>query len=276
MIASLNQSSSPSSLESTLMSAAMFTAHSCKAAEDQGRISLLINAQAHPTPFDGVTLAGDQIFDCFDPAARAGRTDLDFPTMEPELPRLLLRQCHCNSHGIVVRHRFLHVADNLAVVDLRKTHVARLQQSSIGSANSIELSYLAVDVVRPIPVPGLELIFLGIEVLLLSRYRLVLEQLETVIDAVTARQRRGKRETRLEHPGLTGLQVQGKNVGCIDEEIWPEIFPLRITRNLAQISLQLVLAGAPGKIGVRLGKAELRECLHDFRPRKGLRQENHV
>jgi hypothetical protein len=53
--------------------------------------------------------------------------------------------------------------------------------------------------------------------------------------------------------------MQGKNIGRIDEEIRPEIFPLWITRDLAQIGLQLVLAGAPGKIGVRLGKAELGE-----------------
>src|SRR6266852_4335359 len=105
MIASLNQSSSPSSLESTLISAAMFTALSCKAAKDQGRILLRIDAQASSTPFYRVTLAGDQIFDCFDPATRIGRTDLDVPEMKPELPRTLFRQRHRNSHDIVVRYR---------------------------------------------------------------------------------------------------------------------------------------------------------------------------
>ena len=89
--------------------------------------------------------------------------------------------------------------------------------------------------------------------------RLVFQQLEAVVDAVTAGQRGGEHEARLEHPRLTGLQMQGKNIGRIDEEIRPEIFPLWITRDLAQIGLQLVLAGAPGKIGVRLGKAELGE-----------------
>src|SRR6266508_281321 len=49
----------------------------------------------------------------------------------------------------------------------------------------------------------------------------------------------------LEHPRLAGLQMEGQDVGRVDEEIGPEIFAFRITRELAQIGLQLLLAGAP-------------------------------
>ena len=55
-----------------------------------------------------------------------------------------------------------------------------------------------------------------------------------------------------------------EDVRRVDEKIGPEIFPLRITGDLAQIGLQLLLARAPGEIAVGLGKAELGECLHDF------------
>ena len=46
-----------------------------------------------------------------------------------------------------------------------------------------------------------------------------------------------------------------------------------IAGDLAQIGLQLVLARAPGEVGVGLGEAELGERLHDFRPGESLRQE---
>src|SRR6266478_6294610 len=241
MIASLNQSSSPSSLESTLISAAaMFTTPSCQATKDQGRIPFRIDRQTHPTPFDGMALAGDQIFHCFDPLARTGRPDLDLAEMKPELARTLLRERHRDSHGIVVRRRLFDVTDDLRVVDLCETQVARLQQGRIGSANAIDLSDVALDIARPIPVVGLELVFLGIEVLFPARYRLVFEQLEAIVDAVARGQRGREHEARLEHPRLAGLQVEGKNVRRVDEEIGAEIFALRIAADLAQIGLQLV------------------------------------
>src|SRR5437588_750481 len=169
-----------------------------------------------------MTLAGDEIFDCFDPMPRTGRPDLDLAEMKPEFARTLLRERHRDSRGIVVRRRFFDVADDLRVVDLCETQVARLLQGRIGSANAIYLSDIALDIARPIPIPALELVFLGIEVLLPSRYRLVFEQLEAVVDAVARGQRGGEHEPRLEHPWLAGLQMEGKNVRRIDEEIGAE------------------------------------------------------
>ena len=92
----------------------------------------------------------------------------------------------------------------------------------------------------------------------------MLEQLEAVIDAVIAGQRGGERHPRLEHPGLAALQVDRQDVGRVDEEVRPEIFALRIAGELAQIGLQLVLAGAPGEIGVGLGEAELASAFMTF------------
>src|SRR6516165_5707626 len=112
MIASLNQSSSASSLGSTLMSslestlisaAAMFTTRSCKAAEDECGIAFGLDPQAHPTPFDSMALPGDQIFNCLDPMARAGGPDLDVAEMKPELARTLFRERHRDRHGIILR-----------------------------------------------------------------------------------------------------------------------------------------------------------------------------
>src|SRR5438132_10803909 len=62
MIASLNHSSSASSLGSALMSGATFTVRpSRQATEEHGRVLPLINAQANAAPLDRVLLAGDQV-----------------------------------------------------------------------------------------------------------------------------------------------------------------------------------------------------------------------
>ncbi len=64
---------------------------------------------------------------------------------------------------------------------------------------------IAADIPGPVPVSRLELIFLRIEIFLLSGYRLVLQELEAIIDAVVAGQRCRKRKARLEHPRLASL-----------------------------------------------------------------------
>ena len=87
-------------------------------------------------------------------------------------------------------------------------------------------------------------------------------------------QRGGERDARLEHPGLAALQLDRQDVGRADEEVGTEIFPLRVAGELAQIGLQLALAGAPGEVGVGLGEAELGERLHHLRAGEGLGQED--
>ena len=69
--------------------------------------------------------------------------------------------------------------------------------------------------------------------------------------------------------------MERQDVGRIGEEVRPKIFALGVTRDLAEIGLQLLLLGAPGEIGIGLGEAELRQGLHDFWPRERFCQEDH-
>src|SRR5260370_41003992 len=95
MIASLNQSSSLSSLGAALMSAITSMAQpSREAAEQQGGVLLLIDAQTDSAPLEDGTFARDQIFNEFDPPARGRRTDFDIAELKPALPRSGLRQRH--------------------------------------------------------------------------------------------------------------------------------------------------------------------------------------
>src|SRR5437016_8187163 len=106
MIASLNHSSSASSLGSALMSGATFTVRpSRQATEEHSRVLLLIDAQASAAPLDRVLLAGDQVLNGFDAALRTRRADFDVTEMEPKLPRALPRQSDRDCHRAPFVHR---------------------------------------------------------------------------------------------------------------------------------------------------------------------------
>src|SRR6516162_3672715 len=120
MIASLNHSSSDSSLASTLMSGAKFTGSSGEAAKDQGGVRLLIDAQPHAAPLDHVTLARDQIFNGPHPVPCSLRTNLDITEMKPEFPRTLLCERYRNRNRIVEPRSFLHVTDHVVIIHLRE------------------------------------------------------------------------------------------------------------------------------------------------------------
>src|SRR4051812_21986572 len=132
MIASLNQSSSLSIWDSTLISGATFTVRpSREAAKQQGRVAILIDTQANAAPFERVPLAGDQVFDRFDATSVIRRADLELAEMKPEFSGPGFSQCDRHSDCIIAPNRFLDKSDHLAVVDLRETQVADLQQSRV-------------------------------------------------------------------------------------------------------------------------------------------------
>src|SRR6476619_5307073 len=206
MIASLNQSSSLSSWVATLMSGATLTVQpSREAAKQQGGVAVLIDTQPDAAPFERIPLAGDQVFDRFDATLVVRRADLELAEMKPEFSWSSFRQCHRHSDRIIAPHRFLDKSDHFAVVDLREAQVAGLQQSRVAFPYSIKLTDVILDVAGRIPVSDFQLVFLRVEILLLAGYRFMFEQLESVIDAVAARERGSQRDARLEHPRLSGL-----------------------------------------------------------------------
>src|SRR5215475_2513290 len=196
--------------------------------------------------------------------------------MKPELPRFSLCQRYGDSHRIVPSYRFLDEANNVVVVDLGEAQITGLQQRRIVPPYPVEAADVAFDIAGPIPVAHLQFILVRVEIFLLSSYRFVLQQLETIVNAVITRKRGGQRHSRLEDPWFAALQMERKDVGRIDEEIRPEIFAFGITSDLAQVGLQFLLAGAPSEVGVGLAEAELGECLHDFGSGEGLGQKDDI
>src|SRR5947207_8376077 len=97
------------------------------------------------------------------------------------------------------------MSDLLGVVYLGKAKILALQQGGVVPAHAFEASDISFDVAGLIPVPHFQFVLLGIEVFLLSRDRFVLQELETIVDAVIAGQRGGERHPRLEDPWLAAL-----------------------------------------------------------------------
>src|SRR5215831_4822809 len=69
-----------------------------------------------------------------------------------------------------------------------ETQVVQLVKGGIVAADRIYARYILLDVSRTVPVPHLELVFLGAVVLLLIRYGAVLAQFIAAIDPVEAAQ----------------------------------------------------------------------------------------
>src|SRR3954454_13819507 len=206
MIACLNQSESLSTWGSTLMSGATFTVRPSRdAAKQQGGVAVLIDTQPDAAPFERVPLAGDQVLDRFDAMPVIRRADLELAEMKPELSWSSFCQCHRHGDRILALHRFLDKSDYFAVVDLREAQVAGLQQSRVSFPYPIKLTDVILDIAGLLPVPDLKLVFLRVEIFLLAGYRFMLEQLESIVDAVAARERSRQRDARLEHPRLSGL-----------------------------------------------------------------------
>src|SRR5262249_44905410 len=154
MIASLNQSSSLSSLGAALMSVTTSMARpSREAAEQQGGILLLIDAQTDTAPLEDVPFAGDQIFNGFDAPARGRWADLDIAEMKPELAWPGLCQRHGDGYRIIARHRFLYQTDDLVVVDLREAQIVGLQERRIVPPYAVEAGGVAFYISRPLPPP---------------------------------------------------------------------------------------------------------------------------
>ena len=137
--------------------------------------------------------------------------------------------------------RLLDEADHLAVLDAEEAQIAGLLQRGIAAADVIEPGDIGLDVAGLVPVPDLDLVLLGIEIFLATRYRLVFEQFEAAVDAVGGGQRRGQRGARFERPGFAALQMIGQDIGRVDEEIRPVEIALGVTGQLGQILLDLPL-----------------------------------
>src|SRR5580704_17985925 len=160
-----------------------------------------------------------------------------------------------NDVGPVCRR--LGVGEDIGVGAVEEAQVSEFVQGRVLAAKAVEDRDVALDVARTVPIPNLVLVFFRVEVLLAPGDRLVLAQLEAVIDAVGRRQRAGQHQADAERRPAAFLQKKRQYVGRVGEEVRPQIFLARPLRQLAQIFGQFGLRIAPGEVAVGLGEAGL-------------------
>ena len=117
--------------------------------------------------------------------------------------------------------------------------------------------------------------FSEFEIFLLAGHRRALGDLEAVVHAPDARQRRGERAAHDETRRTAGLEIVRVDVRRVGEEVRPVILA-HLAHQLGDVLDELLLRVAPGEVGVGLLEADLRELLHHLRPGEGLGEEDHV
>ena len=94
------------------------------------------------------------------------------------------RDCDGDGDGVGLVDRFLHEADDVAVIDRKEAQLTGLLQRRVCPAGAVEIADVGLDIARFVPVPHLDLVFIGIEIFFAAWYRLVFQKLESVVDAV--------------------------------------------------------------------------------------------
>ena len=170
----------------------------------------------------------------------------------------------------------LSVIEDVVVPSVVEAQGLEAPQCRLLPAQGVDELDVVPDVTRSVHVPDADLILLGIEIFLLSGNGRRLADLEAVVDAIVAGERRRQHEAGSETRPAAMLEEVRIDVRRVGEEVWPHHVGAVALRQLHEVFFKFHLEVAPGEIGIGLGEADLREPLHHLRPCEGLGQENGV
>ena len=201
-MASLYQSSSTvsptfTSLESTVGITFMTRAPSRQAAQQDGGIALGINPPANAAPFDRHDAR---------PLIRFSTAATFFRPRQPTGPgrRRAATRHHAHPATRLLRRRRYSTCRRPSLTKPitllssmpRKRRLLVCCNAGFAPPRLVQPGDIGFDVAGLVPVPDLDLVFLGIEIFFAARDRFVFEQFEAVIDAVSGGQRRRQRGAR--------------------------------------------------------------------------------
>src|SRR5690606_31596815 len=102
--------------------------------------------------------------------------------------------------------------ENVLVPGIIEAEIGETLESRVLAPEPVHEGDVRADMARPVPVPGAELVFLGIEIFLAVRQRRRLAELEARIDAVIGAERGCEHEPRAETGPPAPLQEVGIDV----------------------------------------------------------------
>ena len=140
-----------------------------------------------PPHSTAIALAGDQVLDGGDVAALAvdGRSAMSPSGNQNSCGSRDSAIATATAVGLV--DRFLDKADDVAVVDRMKRRLLVCCRAALARRTRLSSRDIGLDVAGLVPIPHLDLVFFGIEIFFPARDRLVLQQFEAVVDAVSCR-----------------------------------------------------------------------------------------
>ena len=151
--------------------------------------------------------------------------------------------------------------------------VTQLLQGRMSATDLIETSHEQFDVRFGVEVAGTVLILLGVCVLLASRQRLVLADLEARVHAPRRAHGRSQDCADGESGRVAIVEVDRVDVRGVGEEV-RTVEVRGLVGDLVEVLLQLPLGGAPGEVGVALLEADLAKGSHHLGTGEGLGQED--
>jgi len=104
----------------------------------------------------------------------------------------------------------------------------------------------------------------------------VLGSFSGTVEGIVVPAERGQHEARGEYRAQTRLQRFMQDIGRVRPYIGAVIPAPGPERKVGEVVRELLLGIAPGKVGVRLGKPQLGQPVHQLGPRKRLREEDHL
>src|SRR5215471_4035984 len=182
-MASLNHRPSSAVCDATAISGRTFIAWTLRdATEDEGGVVSRIDAQPYAAPCDQAALAGNEVLDLTHRFFRWAAHEV-VAEMQPEF--LWSRgQRDGTRDRIGAVAGLLQEPNDIIVVDRQKLQIGRLMQRAVVAPDPVEPAKIILDVARLIPVARGDFVFFRVEVFLAAGNRLVLEQLEAVVDAI--------------------------------------------------------------------------------------------
>ncbi len=170
----------------------------------------------------------------------------------------------------------LAVIEDVIVPGVVEPQIGKLLQRRVRLPQPVDEGDIRLDVALAVPIPRLDLVFLGIEIFLLAGECPRLAELEAAVKAVVAGKRRREHEADLKAGPAARLQIGRVDVGRVDEEVRPKVLRHVAGGELGEIVRQLLLRIAPGEIGVGLREPQFGEQLHRLWPGEGLGEEDHL
>ncbi len=202
-----------------------------------GNPSRGIQGDEVPRPPPREDLTGEQILDLV--SGISGDPEITGRDFDPATLNIPEVGGDNNHHHAGIIGRFLEIEKYGGVIASAERQMIGLLERRVFGSDRIEPCDEGLDIAGGIPIPALELVFLGIQILLTTREGGILTELESTVDSIHSAQSGGQHRT--DHEGWASplLQIERENIRGVGKEIGAEVFLHLGASKLVEVGLDL-------------------------------------